>query len=102
MSERVVLNMEPIAVSPAEAAALLGVSRTTIYEMMGRADFPSFKVGARCLIPVRELRGWAAIQAGGQKEAAPVLTHQDGRAEQSLTGTVSTLSLHKNRRDCQA
>lgn len=101
MSEKVELVMEPITVSPTEAAALLGISRTTVYEVMGRADFPSFKVGARCLIPVRELRDWAAAQAEGQKEAARVLTHQSGRAEQSLTGTVSASSLHKNRRNCQ-
>lgn len=101
MSEKVELVMEPITVSPTTAAVLLGVSRTMVYELMGRADFPSFKAGSRCLIPVRELKDWAAAQAGGQKEAAPVLAHQSGRAEQSLTGTISAFSLHKNRGRCQ-
>lgn len=102
MSEKVELVMEPVTVSPATASDLLGVSRPTLYTLMGRADFPSFKVGARCLIPVRELKDWAAAQAEGQKEAAQVLTHQSGKAEQSLTGTVSALSLQENRGRCQA
>ncbi len=101
MSERVELIMEPVTVSPAIAADLLGVSRPTLYTLMGRADFPSFKAGSRCLIPVRELKDWAAAQAAGQKEAALVLEHRGGRAEQGLTGTVSTSSLHKSRRGCQ-
>lgn len=101
MSEKVELVMEPIAVSPAEAAVLLGISRTTVYEVMGRADFPSFKVGARCLIPVRELKDWAAAQAEGQKEAAQVLTHQGGGVEQSLTATVSASNHSKNKRKLQ-
>lgn len=100
-SDRVKLVMAPITVSPTTAAVLLGVSRTMIYELMGRADFPSFKAGTRCLIPVRELREWVTAQAGGQREAAPVLAHRSGRAEQSLTGTVSAFSLHGNRRNCQ-
>lgn len=101
MSERVELIMEPIAVSPATAAVLLEISKSTLYELMGRTDFPSFKIGNRCLIPVRELREWAAVQAIGQKEAAPVLAHRNGRAEQGLTDTVSASSLHKNRGRCQ-
>lgn len=68
MSEKVELVMEPVTVSPATASDLLGVSKPTLYTLMGRADFPSFKVGARCLIPVRELKDWAAAQAEGKKK----------------------------------
>lgn len=67
-SERVKLIMAPIAVKPEEAAQLLGVSKQLLYQMMGRADFPSFKVGARCLIPVRELRDWVGKRARGELE----------------------------------
>lgn len=82
MSERVELIMEPVTVSPAIAADLLGVSKPTLYTLMGRADFPSFKAGSRCLIPVRELKAWAAAQVAGQKEAAPVFT-APGRQRQN-------------------
>ena len=63
-----IARTEQICVSPTQAAALLGVSRPTVYQLMGRADFPSFKVGSRRMIPVRELREWAGkqITEGGQ------------------------------------
>ena len=97
----ITLAVEPITVSPGTAAELMGISRTMVYELIGRADFPQFSVGSRRLIPVRELRDWAAAQVEGQKEAAPVLEHRSGRAEQSLTCTVSASSLHKSRGRCQ-
>lgn len=61
MNERI----EPFAVSTAEAARLLGVSRPTIYQLINRADFPAFKVGARTLISVAGLERWVEAQAGG-------------------------------------
>ncbi len=61
MNERI----EPLAVSTAEAARLLGVSRPTVYQLINRADFPAFKVGARTLISVAGLERWVEAQAGG-------------------------------------
>ena len=40
-------HIEPIAVSATDAARLLGVSKPKVYELMGRADFPSFKLVGR-------------------------------------------------------
>jgi len=51
-----VAPMEPIAVSPARAAELLGVSRPTIYELLHSGRLPSVKVGARRLIATSALR----------------------------------------------
>ena len=56
-------KLEPLAVSAGEAARLLGVSRLTVYQLMGREDFPSFKVGTRTLISVEGLREWIRKQA---------------------------------------
>lgn len=56
-------RVEPIAVSATEAARLLGVSRPTLYELMGREDFPSFKLGNRRLVSVAGLRAWVERQA---------------------------------------
>ena len=57
-------NMEPLAVSAEEAARLLGVSRSKVYKLMGRDDFPDFKLGNRTLISVDGLRRWVEKQAG--------------------------------------
>ena len=51
-------KLEPLAVSAAEAARLLGVSRPTLYQLLNRADFPSFRVGSRVLISVAGLQEW--------------------------------------------
>ena len=56
-------SMEPFAVSAAEAARLLSVSKPTVYVLLERADFPRFKVGSRTLIPVEGLREWVRRQS---------------------------------------
>lgn len=56
-------KLEPLAVSAAEAARLLGVSRPTIYQYIGQAGFPSFKLGNRTLVSVEGLREWVKAQA---------------------------------------
>ena len=56
-------KLEPLAVSAGGAARLLGVSRPTVYQLMGREDFPSFKVGTRTLVSVEGLREWIRKQA---------------------------------------
>lgn len=56
------IDQNRIAVSAAEAAQLLGVSRPTIYSFMRMPDFPSFKLGGRTLISVDGLREWVKKQ----------------------------------------
>lgn len=51
-------KLEPLAVSATEAARLLGVSRPTLYQLLNRADFPSFRVGGRVLVSVAGLQEW--------------------------------------------
>ncbi len=55
-------KLSPLAVSAAEAARLLGVSRPTLYQYIGREDFPSFRVGNRVLVSVDGLREWIEQQ----------------------------------------
>ena len=49
---------EPRAVGTTDAARLLGISRPTLYQLLNRADFPSFRVGSRVLISVAGLQEW--------------------------------------------
>lgn len=51
-------KLEPLAVSTAEAARLLGVSRPTLYTLLNREDFPCFHVGNRVLVSVAGLQEW--------------------------------------------
>lgn len=54
---------EKLALSVGEAAALLGVSKPTVYELIHRADFPSFQIGRRTLISRVRLAEWVEAQA---------------------------------------
>lgn len=55
--------MDRLTYSPAEAAKVLGLSRPTVYTLMKRIDFPSFKVGSRTLVSADGLREWVKSQA---------------------------------------
>ena len=50
--------VEPIAVSPGEAARLAGVGRTTIYASISAGELRSIKLGKRRLIAMDALREW--------------------------------------------
>ena len=58
------INHNRIAVSPPEAARMLGISKPKMYEVMRQPGFPAFKLGGRTLISVDGLRQWVADQAG--------------------------------------
>lgn len=47
-----------LAVSPIEAARLLGISRTTIYTLLDSGAIPSALLNRRRLIPVSALQAW--------------------------------------------
>ena len=52
-----------LAVSVAEAAQMLGVSRPTMYQILNREDFKGgFRVGAKWLISVQALQDWIERQ----------------------------------------
>jgi excisionase family DNA binding protein len=48
----------PLAVSPAEAAKLAGLGRTTIYRAISLGELKSLKVNSRRLIAIDVLRAW--------------------------------------------
>lgn len=51
-----------------EAAQALGVSRSTVYNLIHQADFPALKVRNRQLISRELLAEWVRKRAGGEKE----------------------------------
>ena len=58
---------EPLAVSPAEAARLSGLGRTTIYAALGSGALKSLKIGKRRLIAVEALRSWTEETTNTQR-----------------------------------
>lgn len=54
--------IEPLLVRVEEAARLLSLSRSTLYEMMDAGELPSVRRGTARRIPVAALREWIARQ----------------------------------------
>ena len=73
------LFIEPIAVSPSEAARLAGVGRTTIYASISAGELRSIKVGKRRLIAVDALREWLRAKRSGHERSAVIETAIGGR-----------------------
>ena len=50
--------MEKQAYSVAEAATILGISKTTLYELVNAGVIPTFSIGAKTLISSLTLEDW--------------------------------------------
>ena len=86
--------MAELVYNVTEAAAALGISRRSMYDLMHQKDFPSVKLNGRTVVVKSMLATWLEQQVKEQKEgAALVLAHQDGKAEQTLTGPVSASTI---------
>lgn len=53
----------PISVGVEEAARLIGVARSMLYEMIARGDIQTFKLGRRRLVRVKTLEAFVKRQA---------------------------------------
>ena len=56
----------PIVLTPADIAAILGVSRNTSYEVLHSENFPAFKVGKLYRVPRDEFLLWMESQTANK------------------------------------
>lgn len=56
----------PLMLSVKELATVLGVSRTSAYELTKTKGFPSIKIGSRVVIPKEKLIEWIDKNTGGK------------------------------------
>lgn len=61
--------VDKLAVGTTEAAKMMDISRPTLYKLLNRADFPSFRVGGRVLISVAGLQAWIDRQTAAKEGA---------------------------------
>ncbi|NSW83598.1 MAG: helix-turn-helix domain-containing protein [Syntrophothermus sp.] len=57
--------MEPWLLRPADIQKLLGLSRTEVYRLVHRKDFPVIRFGKAIRVPADALRDWLKQQAQG-------------------------------------
>ena len=48
-----------------QLADLLGVSDSSVYELIQEEDFPSLRIGKRIVVPKEELRKWISAHTKG-------------------------------------
>ena len=62
--------MTKLLLTPAEAAELLGLGRSTVYELLASGELESICIGRARRIPRDALDGYVARLRGVRKEAA--------------------------------
>ncbi|MEW6273265.1 MAG: helix-turn-helix domain-containing protein [Thermodesulfobacteriota bacterium] len=55
----------PLAVAVAEAARLVGVSRSALYDLVSRGELPTARIGRRRVVLLEDLRAWLRAQREG-------------------------------------
>ena len=59
------LDELPLTLTATEAAAVLRISRSKVYELTHTASFPAIRIGNRVVIPRDKLIEWMNEQAEG-------------------------------------
>ena len=68
-SETIGTRIEPLSVDIPSACHLTGLGRSKLYDLLGKGDIASVKIGKRRLILVAELRTWLQRLANSQRGA---------------------------------
>ena len=58
----------PLLLNTTQLADLLGVSHSSVYELIQEPGFPSLRIGKRIVIPKEELRQWISRNTKGAKQ----------------------------------
>ena len=68
MKESVIRSYEelPLFLNAETAAKLLGVSISSMYELMHEKGFPVLRIGSRLVIPKEKLQAWVERSIGGE------------------------------------
>jgi excisionase family DNA binding protein len=61
----------PIAVRIPQAAAMLGIGRSTLYLCIAAGEIDTIKVGRATLVPVESLTAFVASRRRGPEASAP-------------------------------
>lgn len=58
----------PLLLNVKQLADLLGVSGSSVYELIQEDDFPSLRIGKRIVVPKEELRQWISTHTKGVQD----------------------------------
>jgi excisionase family DNA binding protein len=79
--------MDRLLLRPSEAAEMLGISRSKIYELLAERRVPSVRIGDRLRIPIDGLRRWVSDAHRDLPQVdSPVVEGVQARASGQATG----------------
>ena len=58
-------NELPLFLNATTISKLLGISSTTVYELMHQKDFPVLRLGNRMVVPKDKFKEWVEKNSGG-------------------------------------
>ena len=81
-------TMERLLLRPHEAAELLGLGRSTVYELIASGAIPSITIGKSRCVPLEALRAWvrAQTEASAMVHSVPVSPSTVGDEQRSDAG----------------
>lgn len=62
--DRILVSREKLVYSIPEAAEVLGISTTKMYEVVRMEGFPVLELGRRKVVPIKPLEKWLEKMAG--------------------------------------
>ena len=83
------IGPEPLAMSPSQAAARLGIGRTFIYELINDGSLKSIKIGSRRLITLDAIRALLASREAAVEANLEASSASAKRRENSTKHGVS-------------
>lgn len=72
--------MDKLLLRPAEAAEVLGISRSSVYQMLAAGQLPLVRVGQSMRVPLRELERWIGTRLDRGVSGAPLSTEGEGES----------------------
>lgn len=57
----------PLFLNAPTVAKILGVSRSSAYELMHEKEFPALQIGSRIVVPKEKFREWVEQKTNGGK-----------------------------------
>ncbi len=60
-------GMEKLLLRPTEAAEVLGLGRSKVYELLAAGTLPAIRVGGSVRVPAKALRRWVSERAAEAK-----------------------------------
>ena len=69
MLESIIKNYDelPLFLNAKNLSKVLGLSESSVYELMHEKDFPAIRVGNRMLVEKTKFKAWADEKSGGEQ-----------------------------------